>query len=147
MAGPNSEPIFSRVADVQWVDSVVSGSTATDLTGGSNVYLVFTADSTNGGYVRNARVKINPMSSALSSAATVVRFWLNNGLTTGTATNSAMIGELGIPIITTSNTAPQADFEYPLNFAMPPGYRLYATIGTTLGLNIEATITVFGGKY
>ena len=143
MPGPNSEPIFSRVADVQWVESIVTANNTIDITTGTS-YLAFTADSTNGGFVRNARVKVNP---ANSTAATVVRFWLNNGSTTGTAANSAIIGELGLPATTTSATSPQADFDYPLNFAMPPGYRLYVTVGTAPGGSAELTVTVFGGKY
>lgn len=143
MAGPNSEPIFSRVADVQWVDNIVTANNTIDITTGTS-YLVFTADSTNGGFVRNARVKVNP---ANNTATTVVRFWLNNGLTTGTSANSAIIGELGLPATTTSATAPQADFDYPLNFAMPPGYRLYVTVGTAPGGSSEITVTIFGGKY
>jgi hypothetical protein len=141
MPGPNSEPIFSRVADVQWIGSItVANNTANIATGTS--YLAFTADATNGGFVKSAKVKIAP---ATSSAATVVRFWLNNGLTTATAANSSLIGELGLPATTTTASAPQPDFEYPLNFAMPPGYRLYVTVGTAP--TAALTVTVLGGKY
>lgn len=143
MPGPNSEPIFSRVADVQWVEGIVDANDTIDITTGTS-YLAFTADSTNGGFVRNARIKVNP---ANSTVATVVRFWLNNGSTTGVAANSALIGELGLPITTTSAVSPQPDFDYPLNFAMPPGYRLYVTAGTAPGGSSEITVTVFGGKY
>ena len=143
MAAPNTEPVFSRVADVQWAESIVTANNTIDITTGTS-YLVFTADSTNGGYVRNARVKANP---SQSTAAPVVRFWVNNGSTTGTAANSAIIGELGLPATTTSATSPQADFDYPLNFAMPPGYRLYVTVGTAPGGSSELTVAVFGGKY
>jgi hypothetical protein len=143
MAGPNSEPIFSRVADVQWAESIVTANNTIDLTSGTS-YLVFTADSTNGGFVRNARVKVNP---ANSSAATVVRFWLNNGSAVGTASNSALIGELGLPATTTSATAPLPDFDYGLNMALPPGYAIYVTVGTAPGGSCELTVTIFGGKY
>jgi hypothetical protein len=143
MAAPNSEPIFSRVADVQWAENIVTANNTIDLTSGTS-YLAFTADSTNGGFVRNARVKVNP---ANSSAATVVRFWLNNGSTTGTAANSAIIGELGLPATTTSATAPLPDFDYGLNMALPPGYKIYVTVGTAPGGSCELTVTIFGGKY
>lgn len=150
MAAPNVEPIFSRVADVQWAESVGgTGSGAAnntvDLTSGTS-YLVFTADATNGGFVRNARVKVNP---AATSAATVVRFWLNNGSTIGTAANSSIIGELGLPATTTTSSAPLPDFDYGLNMALPPGYRIYVTIGAwSSGPPIpELTVTIFGGKY
>jgi hypothetical protein len=76
-----------------------------------------------------------------------VRFWLNNGATVGTASNSAIIGELGIPATTTSATAALPDFDYPLNFAMPAGYAIYVTVGTAPGGSCEMSVTVFGGKY
>lgn len=143
MPAPNSEPIFSRVADIQFAESIVTANNTIDITSGTS-YLVFTADATNGGFVRNARVKVNP---ANNSAATVVRFWLNNGSTTGTSSNSALIGELGLPATTTSATAPQADFDYGLNMALPPGYKIYVTVGTAPGGSAELTVTIFGGKY
>lgn len=143
MAGPNSEPIYSKAGDVQWVESMVTAHNVIDLTSGTS-YLVCTADATNGGYFRAIRVKVNP---ANNGAATVVRFWLNNGSTTGTAANSAIFGELGIPATTASATAALADFEYPLNFALPAGYKIYATLGTAPGGSCEMTCTAIGGKY
>lgn len=147
MPGPNSEPIFSRVADIQWTESMTAVVTAIDLTAaGASAYNVFTADATNGGFVRNARVKAGP---GANTAATVVRFWVNNGSAITNSANSALIGELGLPGTTASTTAPQADFDYGLNMALPPGYKIYATIGSTLvgGAGAELTCTVFGGKY
>lgn len=143
MAAPNTSAVFSRVADIQWVESIVTAHNVIDLTSGTS-YLAFTADATNGGFVRNARVKVNP---ANNGAATVVRFWINNGSTTGTAANSAIIGELGIPATTTTATAALPDFDYPLNFALPAGYKIYVTVGTAPGGSCEMTVTVFGGKY
>ena len=146
MPGPNSEPIFSRVADIQFEQAILPGNAnaTKNLTSGDS-FEVFVADATNGGFVRNARVKVAP---ATSTTATVVRFWVNNGSTTGTAANSALIGELGLPGTTFSTTAPQADFDYGLNMALPPGYKIYATVGASFGSSgAELTVTVFGGKY
>lgn len=143
MAGPNSEPVFSKAADVQWITDIVTANNTIDLTSGTS-YLCFTADATNGGYVREMRVKVNP---ANNSAATVVRFWLNNGSTTGTATNSAIFGELGMPATTTSAVNAQPDFIYPMGFPLPAGYRIYATVGTAPGGSCELSITTIAGKY
>ena len=139
----NTSPIFTLLGDIQWAESITAANNTLDLTTGTS-YLAFTADATNGGYVREARVKANP---ANNTAATVMRFWLNNGATTGTASNSAIIGELGIPATTASATAPLPDFVYPLNFALPAGYKIYVTIGTAPGGSGEFTCTVIGGKY
>jgi hypothetical protein len=143
MAAPNSQPLFSRVPDIQWAESCTAANNTLDLTSGTS-YLVFTADATNGGFVRELRVKANP---ANNTAATVVRFWLNNGSTTGTAANSAIIGELGLPATTASASVAQPDFIYSLNFPIPPGYKIYATFGTAPGGSGEFTVTAIGGKY
>lgn len=143
MPSPNTQPVFSYVGDVQWIEGIVTANNTIDLTSGTS-YLIFTADATNGGYVDEVRVKVNP---ANNSAATVMRFWINNGSTTGTAANSAIIGELSLPATTTSATAPLPDFSYPMKKAFPPGYKLYCTVGTAPGGSCELTATAFAGKY
>lgn len=139
----NTSPIFTSLGSLQWAESIVTANNTVDLTSGTS-YLVFTADATNGGYVRELRVKANP---AASTVATVVRIWLNNGNGTGTATDSCLIGELGLPATTTSASAALPDFIYPLGFALPPGYRIYVTIGTAPGGSGEFSACVIGGKY
>ena len=143
MAAPNTEPLYSKVADIQWIVNCTAANNTIDLTSGTS-YLAFTADATNGGYVREIRCKANP---SASTVATVMRIWINNGATTGTDTNSTLIGELGIPATTTSATAPLPDFVYPLNMALPPGYKIYVTFGTAPGGSGEFCVTVLGGKF
>lgn len=143
MAAPNTEPVFTRVADIQWAESIVTANNTIDLTTGTS-YTAFTADATNGGYVTRARIKANP---ANNCAATVVRFWINNGSATSTAANSALIGELTFAATTASATAAQIDYDFPLGIAMPPGYKIIVTVGTAPGGSAELTVTVFGGKY
>jgi len=143
MAAPNTEPVFTRVADIQWAESIVTANNTIDLTSGTS-YTAFTADATNGGYVTRARVKANP---ANNCAATVVRFWLNNGSATTTSSNSALIGELTFAATTASATAAQIDYDFPLGIAMPPGYKIIVTVGTAPGGSAELMVTVFGGKY
>ncbi len=114
-----------------------------DLTGGTS-YLVFTADATNGGYVREVRVKADPVNN---TAATVCRLYLNNGATTGTASNSTFITEIGIPAVTASATAAQPDFVIPCDFVVPAGYKLYLSWGTAPGGSGQFSGTAIGGKY
>lgn len=139
----NTVPIFSRLADVQWVESIVTAHNVIDLTSGTS-YLVFTADATEGGWLREIRIKANP---ANSSAATVARVWINNGSTLGTAANSAIFTEIGIPATTTTAVAALPDFVIPMNIALPAGYRIYLTIGTAPGGSAEFTAVALGGKY
>ena len=143
MAAPNTEPIYSKVGDVQFSAAIITANNTLDITSGTS-YLVYTADATNGGYVRELRLKASP---ANNTAATVLRVWINNGSTTGTATNSALIGEVGIPATTASATAALPDFAFPLGFALPPGYKIYVTVGTAPGGSGQFVATVIGGKY
>lgn len=143
MAGPNTQPIFSRVANNQWVESMVTANNTIDLTSGTS-YVICTADATNGGWVTEVRVKLNP---SANGAATVVRLWMSNGATLGTASNAAIIAEISIPATTASATAALPDFSFGVNRALDPGYKLIATLGTAPGGSAEMTATAFMGKY
>lgn len=136
----NNQPIFSRVADVQWNTVIVqSANTTTDLTSGT-IYPVFTADTTNGGYVQRMRFK--PLGT---NVATVARIWLNNGSATTTGSNNSLWDELTIVASTASQTSAQPVYEVPLNFALPPSYRLYVTLGTSGATGYD--VVTIGGKY
>ena len=139
----NASPIFTKVADIQWIGPCTAANNTIDITSGTS-YLVFTADATNGGLVQDLRVKANPGNSTI---ATVMRVWLNNGSTTVTALNSTLLAELGLPATTTSATAALPDFSLPLGIALPPGYRLYVTFGTAPGGSGSFAVAAIGGKY
>lgn len=146
----NTEPIFSRVGDIQIAGAIIgsSANTATDGTG-ANSYLVFTADSTNGGFVQRIILK------AISTiAATVARvFWCSDtgsftAGTTNTASNSAMLAELTIAAWTASNTTASPQYEIPINLALPPSTKLFMTFGTSTGAGTTGfNPIVIGGKY
>ena len=138
----NNQPIFTRTPDVQWtVSATTVANTTTDLTSGT-IYLAFTADATNGGYVQRIRFR----TLGTNSNATVSRVWINNGLTTATAANNSLIDEITLPTTTVSQVAAQANYELPLNFALPAGYRIYVTVGTA-PTSAGWDVTVIGGKY
>jgi hypothetical protein len=136
----NIQPIYSKIADIQWsTDTVQSANTTTNLTSGT-IYPIFTADTTNGGYVQ--RVRFRPLGS---NAATVARVWINNGSDTTVSANNTLWDEIAIALTTVSQTAAQATYELPLNFPLPPSYRLYITLGTVVAAGFD--VTVIGGKY
>ena len=140
--GANNQPIFTRVADIQWTTTpMIAANTTTDLTSGT-IYLAFTADATNGGYVQ--RIRFRTLGS--NSNATVARVWINNGGVTGTAANNTLFDEITLPITTVSQVASQANYELPLNFALPAGDRIYVTLGTA-PTSAGWQATVIGGKY
>lgn len=138
---PNVQPIYSRVGDVQWtVSAMTVANTTTDLTAGTS-YLAFTADATNGGYIQRIRFR----TLGTNASATVARIWVNNGSATTTAANNTLFDEITLPSTTVSQLAAQANYELPLNFALPPGDRIYITLGTAVAAGWQAT--VIGGKY
>jgi hypothetical protein len=138
----NNQPIFTSVGDVQWTTSAMTvANTTTNLTGGT-IYLAFTADATNGGYVQ--RIRFRTLGS--NSNATVARIWINNGGVTTTADNNTLFDEITLPTTTVSQVAAQANYELPLNFALPPGDRIYITLGTA-PTSAGWQATVIGGKY
>lgn len=137
----NTTPIFTGTPDIQWVGSVLTQNTTTDLTSGT-IYLCFTADATNGGYVQ--RMRFRPLPGG-NNIASVARVWINNGATTGTAANNILFDETTLPATTAAANAAVPGVEIPLGFALPAGYRLYVTIGTTVATGY--TITTIGGKY
>ena len=59
--------------------------------------------------------------------------------------NNEFIGELSLPIVTATATAATIDIDYPLNFALPPGYRIVVGLATTV--TGGWMVTAIGGDY
>jgi hypothetical protein len=134
----NTLPIFTKIADVQWITGASVNNTY-DLTSGT-IYLAFSADSTNGGYIQRIRFK-----ALGTTAATVARVFINNGAATGTLTNNTLWDEISLPLVSASATAASATYELPMNIPLPAGYRIYVVFGTAASAGWG--ITVIGGKY
>ena len=136
----NVQPIYTKVPDIHWsTTSITVANATTDLTSGT-IYLVFTADATNGGFVQRIRFR-----SLGTNAVTVARIWINNGSTTATAANNTLWDEITLNATTAATTSALATQELPLNFGLPPGYTLYVTLGATVVTGYDAI--VIGGKY
>jgi hypothetical protein len=135
----NTNQIFSIVGDVQWIPSGLGANTAMDGTG--TTALIFTADATNGGRVE--RVNVVHLGTNIAS---LLRFFVNNGSTAGTAANNTLIEELAMPANAVSQVAisvPQALLRVPI--VLPPGYTLRVAVATAVAAGYQ--ITTFGGKY
>jgi len=138
----NTAPIFSLLGDVQWTSpAMTTANTTKDLSSGT-IYLAFTADATNGGFVQRIRFR----SLGTNSNATVARVWINNSGVTTTASNNTLFDEITLTTTTVSEVAALATFELPMNYALPPGNRIYVTLGTA-PTSAGWQATVIGGKY
>jgi hypothetical protein len=143
----NTAPIFSSAGDVQWGSTDGNGGSTgplktqnTSLDGTGTVLTCFTADTSNGGFVQ--RIRFRP---AGTNIATVARIFINNGLTNATANNNVLFDEITLAATTASANSALATYELPLNFALPAGYKLNVTLGTTVVGGYY--VSVIGGKY
>ena len=137
----NTSPIFLGSAKVSWILTNTTGITSTDGTD-ANVKLVFTADATDGSKIDYIKVRY----SGATGAATVLRFWVNNGATAATATNNTLIHELTIAnLAALSQTADNGEYIWNCNLALPAGYRIYCAAGTNI--TNALAVSAVGGDY
>jgi hypothetical protein len=147
----NNNPVYSKVGDVQSGAGVVIGpsaNTAQDGTG-ANTYMVFQADTTNGGLLQKLIAR-----TIGSPAATVMRIYIctvTGAFTPGTSNTAAttyLIDEITLPAQTLSQVAAAIGFQVAMNLMMPPGYRILVSFGTSTGAaGTGYVVTGVGGKY
>ncbi len=133
----NTKPIYSRSPHVEW-NTLLTGNTTKD--GTSGMSLIFTGDNNEGGMIHSIRCV--PLGT---NVATVIRIFLNNGSTTGTAANNSMIAQATLPATTNSEVSALPVIEIPLDRPLPANYDVYAVLGTTVAAGWQ--VTAFGGKY
>lgn len=132
-------PIFTNIPKINWAAAAITAAnTAMDGTG--TVTTVFTADATDGSYVKRIVFK-----SLGTCVATVARIFVNNGSTNATAANNALIMEVPLTATTASNSASNPGAEIFLDLQLPAGYKLNVTLGTAVSAG--HMVTVFGGDY
>ena len=137
----NTSPIFPLVPVVTWVNTgAVTANTTINLTAGTIFDSGLTANATNGSRVDFIRVR-----SLGTNVATVMRVWLNNGSTTGTAANNTLFFERTLAATTVSQVAELPDVILPINVSLPVGYKIYYTFGTAVAAGYS--INVVGGDY
>ena len=71
----------------------------------------------------------------------------NGGFVTGRQNilNNFFYGEVSLPAVTGIQTAATVEIDYPMNIALPPGWRIMCGLGTTVASGWIAT--VIAGKY
>ena len=141
----NTTPIFSLTPAVEWTTTAMTAVNTGHISSSAatNCYLVFSAG-TNGSFVQKIRFRHLPPTN--NTAATVARVWINNGGATTTYSASTLWDEITIAANTVNQAAASINYELPLNFALPPNYSIYVTLGTLpAGSGILATVV--GGDY
>ncbi len=133
----NTAPIFPLAPKVQWGTTLTAANTAKDGTG--TVVLVYTAGS-NGDRLDYVRVR-----ALGTNTATVLRLFVNNGSDPTVAANNVLITEKTIAATTLSEVAELAETTIAMDLGLPAGYRVYATIGTTIAAGL--IVAGVGGAY
>lgn len=134
----NTNPVFSLVPNIGMIQSALTANTGTDITAGT-IYLCFTAGA-NGSWVDFMDIK--PLGT---NVASFFRFWVNNGSATGTLANSNYVKDWANPSTVAANTNPQPQGPMPWRLALPPGWRIYATLPTGVAAGFD--ITTYGGDF
>lgn len=135
----NAIPRFPSDADVQWgTTAILTANTAKDGTG--TVLTVFTADATDGSWVREVRWQ-----PAGTNIVTVGRVFINNGSTNATAANNIYFAQTTLPATTNAENAALFTPITPLGFWLPPGYKINLTVGTTVAAGFYCSVV--GAKY
>lgn len=140
----NTQPIYTRKGNLSANGGTTMASSVTTATGdftgiSANHALIHTAGS-DGSYVK--KIKCVALGT---NVASVLRIYLNNGSTNTTAANNQLIGQLSLPATTLNNAGATAEPEYPLEMMIPPGFRLYVGLGTTVAAGWACTAV--GGDY
>lgn len=154
-------PIFTQTPNTGALNAILSTAMTntkafdgTESTG-TAMALIFTAGA-DGSRVDNIVCRLSSTNGATASgtsAATVVRFWINNGSVNTSAGNNILLGEVAVPATAVTALATAVLTTYPLTLPLnglnlPATYRIYA--GTTVaagGTNIAIAVSAFGGNY
>lgn len=120
-------------------------------TAGTALALAFIAGA-NGARVDTITVRYtatNGSTATGTSAATVIRFWLNNGSANTTATNNKFVGEIAMPAqtVTALATGIMPEYVKTLGISVPAGYKIYAGNTVAAGGVLGFLVDVVGGDY
>jgi hypothetical protein len=127
----NTNPISPIAPATSWEGGQLTAETS--LTTLTNYKDIFTAGA-NGAKVNRVRVVHRG-----TNVVTVMRFFINNGSTPGTAANNSLVAEETIAANTISQVAKSVFYDIPLNFVLKPGHKLLYSVGTAVAAGHQVT--------
>lgn len=144
----NTSPIYTLIPINTWA-KVTAADTTADGTD-ADVQLIYTADATDGGYVKKVVCHPQSASGSPTMSACSLRIYLNNGSAVGTAGNNLLIAEISIPagitVGVSASTAPVGMYIIPIEFQIQAGYRLYGS-ATAVAANTQWNMLAVAGDY
>lgn len=146
---PNSDPIFTRNGDNGSV-LVTAANTSSQGGGtiGTDIFLAFTADATNGSLIKYIRF-IPTATTPTTTTATVGRVFLSS-VTSGstTSSNTWLIAEVTLPAIAADNASTGAPwFDIPINQPIAAGSTILITNHAAPAANTAWRAVVWAGDY
>lgn len=133
-------PIYCRTPKMGFSANLTASNTTKDLSSGALYPPIFSSNTINGSFLDHIRMK--PLGT---NVTTVIRFFMNNGGVTTQANNNSMFAECTLPPVTVNEEGAQQDYTLIVKHALPPGYNVYATLGTAVAAGWRCASV--GGDY
>ncbi len=148
MAG-NATPIFTKNGKIGSV-LVTAANTSSQGGGtiGTDIFLVFTADATNGSFVDFVRA-IATATTPTTTTGTVLRIYASS-VTSGatTSANTYLLAEVALPATGADNASTQGNpLDIAINLRLPAGWTILATNHAAPAANTAWRVTAFAGDY
>lgn len=147
----NTDPIYSGVG-VFGGKELTAANTNSKGTGtiGTDIFLLFTADVTNGSWGSHVRLIPTASVANTTTTATTIRIFISTkttGATTG-GTDTFLYAEISAVAQAADNsTAGVSALEIPINEVIPPGYSILATTHVAPAANTNWQAEFWGGNY
>lgn len=144
----NPTPIYSKVGAFGQV-RVTTGLASSNVgTVGTDMFLAFTADATNGSFVQRVRWSVASTNASATSTATVGRVYISSSNTVANTLTCSLFQEVALPSVTAgSPTVATYPIDIPMNIALPPNYAILVSNHTTPAANTAWIASVFAGNY
>ena len=146
----NTNPIFSKVGKIGST-TLTAANVKSDGSGsiGTDMFLAFQADITNGSYVQKIRFIATATAAATATTATTLRIYIST-VDTGAASsaNTYLWSELSVPSVSADHSTNSTNYyEMPMGFALPPDNTILVTTHLAPAASTAWRATVIGGDY
>jgi len=147
----NAVPAFCKNGNLGTPCVLTAANTKSDGAGtiGTDIFLAFTADSTNGSLVEYVRFVPTATVAATATTLTTARIFVSS-LASGatTAANTTLLKEVQLPVQTADHsTTPTNEIDVPLNIRLPASYTILVTTHVVPVANTGWKATAIGGDY
>jgi len=146
----NNDPIYSKVGKIGTV-AVTAANTSSQGGGtvGTDIFLLFSSDTTNGSFIREIRAMPTASAASTATTATVIRiFYGTVGSGATTSSNTHLLAEMSVASQTAdAPTTPVFPIVVPLNFAMPASSFILVTNHAAPAASTQWKFIAIGGDY